>query len=83
MANFPVLAEHATQIAPAKKDRSGSARTAEHILLSMVRSKTMNDGLLSGSAYGALDRKQAVDMTIPRAQIAVFQVAQALANALS
>jgi hypothetical protein len=83
MANFPVLAKYTTQIAPAKKNCSGSAPTPEHILLSMVRSKTMNDGVLSGSAYGAVDRKQAVDMTIPRAQIAVFQVAQALANALS
>jgi hypothetical protein len=43
----------------------------------------MNNSVLSGSTYGAVDRKQAVDMTIPRAQIAVFQVAQALANALS
>jgi hypothetical protein len=83
MANFPVLTEHATQIAPAKKNCSGSAPTPEHILLSMVRSKTMNNSVLSGSTYGAVDRKQAVDMTIPRAQIAVFQVAQALANALS
>jgi len=83
MANFPVLAEHATEIAPAKKDCSGSAPTPEHILLSMVRSKTMNNGVLSGSTYGAVDREQAVDMTIPRAEIAVFQVAQAFADPLS
>ena len=83
MANFPVLAKYTAEIAPAEKDCSGSAPTPEHIFFSMVRSKTMNNGVLSGSTYGAVDRKQAVDMTIPRAQIAVFQVAQAFADPLS
>jgi hypothetical protein len=77
------LAEHATEIAPTEKYRSGSVPAPEHIFLSMVRSKTMNDGVFPCSTYSSVDRKQAVDMTVPRAQIAVFQVPEGLANALS
>jgi hypothetical protein len=83
VADFPVLAEHATEIAPTEKYRSGSVPAPEHIFFSMVRSKTMNDRLLAGSTHRSLDRNQAVNTTVPRAQIATLQVLESSANALS
>jgi hypothetical protein len=43
----------------------------------------MNDRLLAGSTHRSLDRNQAVNTTVPRAQIATLQVLESSANTLS
>ena len=56
LADFPVLAKDATEIAPAEEDRSRASPTAQRILLSVVGSEAVNDGMLACPADRSFGR---------------------------
>ena len=56
LADFPVLAEHTAQVAPAEKDGARAPPAAQRILFTVVRPVAMHHGPFAGSADSSCDR---------------------------
>jgi len=69
--NLPVLAKDAAQAAPGEKDGAGAIPASQTILLTMMWTEGMNNGLLARAAYGAPDCLKPIDLTIAGAQVAI------------
>ncbi len=74
LADLPVLAKLAAQIAAAEENRSRAVPAAQYVFFAVMGAVTVNDGVLSDPAYRALQGPQAIDPTIARAKIASLQM---------
>jgi len=74
LTDIPVLAVHATEIAPAEEYGAGAVAPAEHVFFAMVRAIAMHERTFTGPAYGSLYRAQSVHATVAGAEVTVFQV---------
>jgi hypothetical protein len=80
LADVPVLAVHATEIAPAEKDRARAIPAAQRILLTMVWAMAVHDGPFTGSAYGTLDRPQPIHTAVTATEITILQLQPRFCN---
>ncbi|MGK7875565.1 MAG: hypothetical protein AB4426_20380 [Xenococcaceae cyanobacterium] len=74
VADIPVLAVDAAQVAPTEEYGPRTFRAPQRIFLPVVGTETMNHCAIASAAHCTLGRLVAIDMTIAGAQIAIFQV---------
>ena len=74
LADVPVLAEHAAQVAPGEEDGAGAAPATQRRFLAVVRAVARHHRLLAGPADRALDALEAIHPAIAGAQVAGPQV---------
>jgi hypothetical protein len=74
MADIPVLAEFAAQIAAAEKNRSRAFPAAQNVFFAVMGAVAVNDSARSDTAYCALNGLEAINVTIARAEIAILQI---------
>ncbi len=73
LADLPVLAKDAAQIAPTEKNRAGAPAATERIFFAEVRAEPVHAGERAGAADHAVERYGAVDSAVAGAQIATVQ----------
>ena len=82
VADFPVLAVHTAQVAPAEKNGARPAPATQRIFFAMMRTITVHHRPFTAAAYRTLDGLSPVHMTVAGTQIAVFQMEAGLSGAL-
>jgi hypothetical protein len=73
LTDVPVLAIHATKVAPAKENRAGTIPATQRIFFTVMRAHAVHDRTLARTAYGTFDRLQAVHAAVPGAEVAIFE----------
>ena len=81
LADFPILAEHTAQVAPAKEDGTGTVAAAQRVFFTLVGAGAVHPGPLSGATYRTLRGLAAVDVTIVCTEVTVLQMLVGSANA--
>jgi len=79
LADVPVLAELAAQIAAAEENRARAAPAAQHVFFAVDRSC---GGTLADPAYRTLNGSETINAAIARAEVAVLQMPAGNTDAL-